>query len=321
MSYGKKLGLIGFLLALGAPLGAMGIHLVAQGFPPLMNFVVSDWQGHLFCYVYMTIGTTLAFTLFGFVVGRMSDKCESDLHAREREIKQIHLKRCVEVCHAERLAALGRVSSMLAHEVNNPLMGVRNAFENMSRERLTENRRKEYMELISGGLEKIQQAMADLLDLTRPSGNGAAQTGPVGVGEALDTALALSIATLKSSDISVVVQKDPDLPAVRADRNGLAQVFLNLILNAKDAMPHGGRLEIEIRRNGRGVGVQIRDTGSGIPSRHMEQVFEPFFTTKEHGTGLGLAVCRNILEKIGGRITARNHPQGGAQFILSLHSA
>lgn len=320
MNHGYRLGLAGFVLALGAPLGSMAIHFVLEGFPPFGAFVARDWSNHLFCYVYMTIGTTLAFTLFGYVVGRMSDQCETDLQAREKELKQIHLKRCVDVCQAERLAALGRVSSMLAHEINNPLMGVRNASTALANGQVPEQRKREYFELILAGLDKIHDAFSDLLNLTRPGGNGV-RPGPVNVALPLDTALKLSVAALTASKIAVSVDRSPDTPDAFAEANALSQVFLNLILNARDATTEGGRLDIEIRPEGNRVQIHFHDSGSGIHPRHLNRLFEPFFTTKPHGTGLGLAVCRNLLEKMKGEIAASNHPTGGALFTVTLRTA
>ena len=114
-------------------------------------------------------------------------------------------------------------------------------------------------------------------------------------------------------------RSDPQhLPLYRSD--SLFQVFCNLIKNAIDAMEGDGRLTIAIRRGERQVDIAFRDTGSGFPAEQAEAIFQPFFTTKGfgRGTGLGLAICRDIVEKLHGRITAANHPEGGSTFTVSL---
>jgi len=114
----------------------------------------------------------------------------------------------------------------------------------------------------------------------------------------------------------------PELPAVQGDEVELRHVFMNLLLNARDAMPQGGEIQIEGGLEGERVKITIADEGRGIPQESLERVFDPFFTTKgAHGTGLGLSMAHSVMSRLGGEIRAGNRPQGGAVFILTFPGA
>jgi signal transduction histidine kinase len=131
-------------------------------------------------------------------------------------------------------------------------------------------------------------------------------------------ALALAGKQLAHRRIEVSLALSDNLPPVRASRDQLTQVFLNLIINASEAMPDGGELHISARVFDRRLELAFADSGQGIPPSQMAKLFEPFHTTKEQGTGLGLAVSYSIVQQHGGTITAENAPDGGAIFVVAL---
>jgi signal transduction histidine kinase len=141
---------------------------------------------------------------------------------------------------------------------------------------------------------------------------------PLPVGGIIQDVAGLTGAQLRHRRIEVAVAADPDLPQVLADRDSLKQVLLNLVLNGADAMPDGGPLTITARRadspdgTAEGLELAVADAGAGLSPEAERQAFEPFFTTKPEGAGLGLTVCRRIIEEHGGRITLANRPEGGA---------
>ena len=137
----------------------------------------------------------------------------------------------------------------------------------------------------------------------------------------LEAALAAWKPRLEAAGIAVALDAESAQPlGVVGDAEQLQQIFANLLLNALQAMPGGGRIEIEISGRDGQTQVSFADTGPGIPPEHLQRVFEPFFTTKEvgQGTGLGLAISYGIAQAHGGRLRAQNRPQGGAQFVLEL---
>jgi signal transduction histidine kinase len=141
---------------------------------------------------------------------------------------------------------------------------------------------------------------------------------PVQVGRIIQEIATLTETQFRHRRIELAVTPDPDLPQVLADRDSLKQVLLNLVLNGADAMPDGGPLTITARRGAspdgtaEGIELAVADAGAGLSPEAQRQAFEPFFTTKPEGAGLGLTVCRRIIEGHGGRITVANLPEGGA---------
>jgi signal transduction histidine kinase len=222
---------------------------------------------------------------------------------------------------SEKLATVGRLAAGLAHEVGNPLGAVA-GYAELARTRLPAEAHPELrdaLERISAAAARIDRTVRDLLDFARPAPAAAV---PLQVSAAVDAALRLARVQPRFRDVEVTLEIPPDLPRVVADEHQLSQVFLNLLLNAGDAMRGGGRVEVRARRERGGVAVEVQDTGPGIPAPDLPRIFDPFFTTKDpgEGTGLGLAICHRILEAAGGEIRAANAPGGGACFTLRLRA-
>ena len=159
--------------------------------------------------------------------------------------------------------------------------------------------------------------MRQLLDFHRPV---KVEKVPIRIKEVVDSVISLVEWQLVERRISVERLADEPLPMVMGSPEQLKQVFLNLIINARDFMPEGGQIRIEINGDKTGVRVSFTDGGKGIPEEHLPRIFEPFFTTKEDGsgTGLGLSVCYGIIADHGGRIEASNAPEGGSRFVITL---
>jgi signal transduction histidine kinase len=178
----------------------------------------------------------------------------------------------------------------------------------------------DFLERISVEARRIDRIVRGLLDLARPA---EPVVGDVDVAAPVDAALRLARVQARFRGVEVEVEIPPALPRVAADEARLAQVFLNLFLNAADAMGGAGRIRVAARaRDGR-VEVEVRDTGPGIPAADLPRVFEPFFSTKPagEGTGLGLAISQGIVESLGGELTAANAEGGGAALTVALRAA
>jgi signal transduction histidine kinase len=224
---------------------------------------------------------------------------------------------------SEKLATVGRLAAGLAHEVGNPL-GAIAGYAEIARARLPPGAAPDLAEAIdriASAAERIDRTVRDLLDFARPV---PLTLRPVGVGAAVEGALRLARVQSRFRGVEVEVEAAPDLPPVLADEQHLAQVFLNLFLNAGDAMRGQGRVRVASRAGPGGtVQVEVADTGPGIATADLARIFDPFFTTKDpgDGTGLGLAICHRIVETFGGAIEAENAPSGGAVFRLHLRGA
>ncbi|MBI3151768.1 MAG: response regulator [Chloroflexi bacterium] len=216
---------------------------------------------------------------------------------------------------AEKMAAAGRLSASIAHEVNNPLQAVQNCLHLAGREDLPEEKRKEYFDLARTELERLMLTVRRMLDFYRP---GASSLETVDLAEMLQYIITLMSKQLNESNVKVQVNFPAQGPSILAVSSQIQQVFINLILNAADAMPEGGELQISARSLNEGVEVLFQDNGKGIPKEKQTNIFEPFFSTKEGGTGLGLTVSYNIITAHGGVLEYLPDRGPGACFRIFL---
>jgi signal transduction histidine kinase len=245
------------------------------------------------------------------VVAMENASLYADLRAYVRRVEDSQQA----LLRAEKMAAAGRLTASIAHEVNNPLQSVQNCLHLAGREDLPAEKRQEYFELARNELERLMKTMQRMLDFYRP---GAAKVEPVDVLELLQHVLSLTSQQLGQRHIEVQTELPQSLPEIFAVSSQIQQIFFNLILNALDAMPAGGKLEIRARERDHGVEMTFQDYGPGIPESKRNDIFEPFFSTKEGGTGLGLTVSYNIVTAHGGTLDLINGNQPGACFRLFL---
>jgi two-component system sensor histidine kinase AtoS len=225
---------------------------------------------------------------------------------------------------AERLAAVGELAAGLAHEVKNPLAGIKVSIEVLKSELNLEQEDKEIFLRIINEINRIESLLKNMLNYARPS---KPQFDSVGINETLHNTIKLSEYSLKSpgdasrlsKDIIFVKEFAADLPKIIADPGQLQQVFLNLILNGIDAITEKGTITIKTARTpDETVQISISDTGKGIAPEVLGNVFNPFFSTKSKGNGLGLAICKRLAEQHNGTINVFNNPEGGATFVITL---
>jgi signal transduction histidine kinase len=223
---------------------------------------------------------------------------------------------------SEKLATVGRLASGLAHEVGNPLGAIAGYVE-LARARLPREHDPELADAlarVAAAASRIDRTVRDLLDFARPAEVAVA---PLHLDAALDASLRLARVQSRFKGIAVELEVPAGLPRVLADEHRLAQVLLNLLLNAGDAMGGEGRVRIAAAADADRVTLSIADDGPGIRADDLPRVFDPFFTTKEPGagTGLGLAICHRLMESFGGEISAANGENGGAVFRLFFRAA
>ena len=228
-----------------------------------------------------------------------------------------------ELLRSERLASVGRLAAGIAHEVGNPL-GAIGGYAELARTKLADGSADpaavdDFLRRIGLEAQRIDAIVRDLLDFARPA---ALALGPVSVAAALDAAARLARVQGRFREVVLEVDLPASLPAVLADERRLAQIFLNLLLNAGDAMAGAGRVRVAAGLREGLVFVEVEDSGPGLTPEARLRLFDPFFTTKEpgQGTGLGLSVCHGLMASFGGDIEAGQAPGGGARFTLRLRA-
>jgi signal transduction histidine kinase len=245
------------------------------------------------------------------VVAMENARLYEDLRNYVRQIEESQQA----LLRVEKMAAAGRLTASIAHEVNNPLQSVQNCLHLAGHEDLEPEKRKEYFELAKKELDRLSKTVQRMLDFYRP---GAVRVEQVDILDLLDHVLSLTSSQLRSKNIHVITELPESMPAIFAVSSQIQQIFFNLILNAFDAMPEGGELKVSARPVTDGVEITFEDSGPGIPEERRENIFEPFFSTKEGGTGLGLTVSYNIVTAHGGTLDLIDGQGSGACFRLFL---
>jgi len=282
----------------------------------------------------VSLTRTLLFALFAYLVAALGavllNYLEHHLEAyRENLSLNEELNGYIErlqktqqqLIQAAKLSSIGQLSAAVAHELNNPLAGVliytKLMKEKLAKDTIDKEKLQNNLLKIESAIEYCSGIIHGLLDFARQS---EPLLRPVTVGRAIDKAMSLVGHQAKMKTIEIIREEAPSLSLVVADFNQLVQVFINLVLNAIQAMNEGGKLTISASQDSDWVRVSVRDTGSGIPPENMDKLFTPFFTTKDEvkGVGLGLAVSYGIIERHGGRIEVQSEVNKGSTFTVVL---
>lgn len=227
---------------------------------------------------------------------------------------------------ADRLATLGELAAGAAHEIRNPLTAIRSTIQYLSKDFNADTAKKEMMDELISEVERINKIVQGLLSFARPS---ELNTSEVNIEQLINQTLLLVTNTLRKQNVEVEFEYFADNTTIQADTEQLKQVFLNIILNAVEAMSENTSdclrtliISIEkgatINANSRYLIISFEDTGKGIEQKDVENVFNPFFTTKEEGTGLGLAICYGIVKRHDGEIEIKSMPGKGTCINIKL---
>jgi two-component system NtrC family sensor kinase len=222
-----------------------------------------------------------------------------------------------QLLQSEKLAAMGRLTSQIAHELNNPLYGIMNTLELLKTEISPENRRRKILEMALSETVRLSDLLRRMLSFSKPDQE---ERHPVEINSVLDEILLLHEKQLKENDINIKYRLAEGLGLVKASKNQLRQVFLNMVANARDAMTNGGTLTVTTGPDGDNVVIDITDTGYGIREEHIDKIFDSFFTTKGEvkGVGLGLSVCYGFIQDHGGDIEVKSQEEVGTTFTITL---
>ena len=215
---------------------------------------------------------------------------------------------------AERLSSLGELTAGVAHELRNPLAGIKINTQILSRGKDLPEIEQKLLNSTQEGIEKIQKIVDDMLHFARPK---ASHFKEEEMNDVVDKSLTFLQTKLKKGNISSAFERGQGLPKVRIDIHQIQQVLINLMLNALQSMKEGGTLTVRtFLKDGDGVGIEVRDTGIGVPRSHLKKIFDPFFTTKSEGTGLGLSISLKILENHGAAIDVVSEEGKGSTFTI-----
>jgi two-component system sensor histidine kinase HydH len=214
----------------------------------------------------------------------------------------------------DRLAAVGRLAAQVAHEIKNPLAGIRGACEVMM-VRLTEQKGQEIAEEVVRQIDRLNRTVEDLLLFARPM---TARPQPTDVHELIDRVLAVVLEQPNARTLTVEREYAAQMPPLNVDPEQMQQVLFNVLLNATQAMGREGTMTVGTRLDESTATVSVRDSGPGIAEDTLENIFEPFYTTRAQGTGLGLAIVKKIVQSHRGTIEATTPSRGGAEFQIHL---
>ena len=256
---------------------------------------------------------------FGLI--RHTDRIESEVDrlviAFNRMVEELETRQ-EQILHSRKIASLGTLVSGVAHELNNPINNIILTIDSLvGGRKIPKERRSALLEDILAQAIRASGIVKNLLDFSRAE---TSTVQDVDIAQLLNETLNIAKNQITLNKINVQRSIDPDLPLVRGSRQSLQQVFMNLIINAVQAMSNGGDLTITASqdKNNKRITVSVRDTGPGIREEHLPHIFDPFFTTKDvgQGTGLGLSVSYGIIHKHGGRINVINCPDRGCKFTV-----
>lgn len=253
---------------------------------------------------------------------RWNDTLEARVQQKSAELERAHRG----LVTNEKMASLGRLAATVAHEVNNPLFGMLTYarlclkdLDQLDGDETRKERVKEHLQVIERESRRCGDLMKTLLAFSRQK---APERAPTDVRVVVERSCALLLHKLQLSKIELIKELDPAMPEILADPAQLQQVLVVLLANASEAMGEDGMVKVKatVLPDGQGVQITVADSGPGVPADLREAIFEPFFTTKEdqHGTGLGLAVARAIVDRHGGSLTLNPDTSKGAEFIIQL---
>ncbi len=252
-------------------------------------------------------------------------KTEEELAVHRHHLEELVMQRTadlesthLQLLHAEKLSATGKMAASMAHEFNNPIYGIRNILEKILRRVQMEDNNKRFVQLAIQECDRVTILIRKILDFHSPSTD---ETEWIDVHESIDDMILLIQKTFSMRDIRLIKEYAADMPHIEAVRDQFKQIILNILQNAEEAIPEGGgRVTLTTSAANGKAQIQIKDTGTGISTQVMKNIFDPFFTTKPSvkGTGLGLSVTYGIIKKHNGEILVDSLPGRGTTFTVLL---
>ncbi len=306
LRYGWRGGLIATAAATASYLPQL---LSARGAQPYPGYMLSRIAGMVEYFA--------AAALVG-VLAEKDRRQRMELERASRDLERVNyeLQGSIErMKRSERLYAIGQLAAGLAHEIRNPIASIAGAAGILERNPDDAGKRAACIGIISKECARLNRLLTNFLDFARPR---PPSFQPVRLETLADSVIELAQHAAGRHSIVFRREHEPGLPEVECDGEQIKQVLLNLMINAIQASPDGGEIDVAARRGQGSVVVSVRDRGCGMTPEQMQRLFDPFFTTKENGTGLGLPVAFQIVQQHGGRIRAERNPDAGMTFSVEL---
>jgi signal transduction histidine kinase len=236
-------------------------------------------------------------------------------HRKLKEQTDILFQTEEQLRRADRLSALGELSAGMAHEIRNPLGSIKGAVEILKDDYRPDEAKYEFIQILQKETDRLNHIVQEFLGFARPK---QPEFQFADLNKAIESVLTLTAQEAKKAGVKVDKRLDPSIGKRSLDAGLLKQAFLNLILNAIQAMPGGGVLSVESGLRGDAIEVTIGDTGIGISEENRKKLFSPFFTTKKNGTGLGLAITYRIIQNHRGTIDVKSEQGKGTMFTVKI---
>lgn len=309
------------------------ILLAAFWYGPLIGFLTAllvssiyvfhirmDWH-HFPVYTFNQYAEILLYHVIALVIGFLSTK--EKRHREQLEQTSAELAHAYQQLQdtfqqlrkADRLAALGRLSAGIAHEIRNPLGSVKGSIEILEEEITPDHPKYEFVQIVKEETARLDSIVTEFLEFARPP---LPVFRPYSINELVESTLILVHKETAASNVDVVKDLSTDLPLTPMDPDQIRQVLLNLFLNAVQAMPNGGTLTVKSYLTRQRVVVEVADDGVGVKEVDRERIFDPFFSTKPNGTGMGLSISYQLVENHKGVLSVRVNPKQGMTFCLEL---
>ena len=283
--------------------------------------ILMAWQHNMPDYAMNQYAEIIVFFLVGTVTGVLADRGRYDrieLEATTEQLAKVNRElqdSFEQVKRADRLSAIGHLSSSLAHEIRNPLASIEGAANLIEAPRTTEQVRGSSIAIIRKESQRLNRLLTNLLDFARPREPDFRAVEP---GRLIDAIINLAGHSAQQKGITLRKDVPASLPQFECDAEQMKQVILNLTINAVQAMAEPGEIVISAHQKSSSIVINVRDEGPGVRQEDMDKIFNPFFTTKDAGTGLGLSVVHQIVAQHGGVVTAEKNPGRGMTFSLLL---
>lgn len=297
---------IRLLASSASPLGLR----IDQFWPQWPNIAADAAPGPLRCDVELleqVISLAITPTSVGFIVVARDVSREREIQDERRELDR-------QMFQMEKLTTLGELAMGLAHEIGNPLAGMKAVAQAMQYEEDIPPGLIEALKRMEAEVDRLSGFLRSFHGFAAPQ---AILPEPCGLGQILDDVLFWTRKDAKSRDIAFELSAIDSVPPLSADPHQLKQVFLNLLMNAVHAMPNGGTVTVNAEKDGKFACIRVCDTGIGMSAEVLQRIFEPFYTTRREGTGLGLAIVRKIIEQHGGSIEVTSQPGHGTCFTIT----
>ena len=281
--------------------------------------IIRDW-GHYPAYSFQQYAEIAMYMVVAVLAGSLSRaqrKARQKLEAAAAELSAAYQKlheTFDQLRHSDRLASLGQLSAVIAHEIRNPLGSIQGAVEILGEGLAASDPKSEFAQIARKEVAALERLTSEILQFSKPA---PPKQLPIDPQEIIEAACRLCADQARRQQVDIRLEPAPDA-RIMVDPEQIKQVLLNILINAIQVQPSGGKIEIRVLRDSNDVEISVRDFGPGITADNLDHVFDPFFTTKREGTGLGLAISYQLVSHNGGRIRAESPPGQGACFRMSF---